>query len=197
MPHNQHNTPTPSNTPDALQRLIIEAAVLKRLYAAHADYKQQVAKGFTPGDKRAVKNPQGLALGSVSMSAPNKKAVCKDQSIILAEAQERGMEIIDALPPTDSEAGQEAIAVLLEHAPHLLTSDVSKEDREEIADTILEHWQITGAIPTGWTIEDASAPRFSITPGRSKAAQSAIEHLVGEIDTILTPKAITTGKDEQ
>lgn len=196
MPHNQ-NTPTPTNTPEALQRLIIEAAVLKRLYAAHADYKQQVAKHFTPGDKRAVKNPQGLNIGSVSMSAPNKLAVCEDRQILLAEAKERGMEIIDALPATDSEAGQEAIAVLLEHAPHLLASDVSKEDREEIAGTVLEHWQITGAIPTGWTIEDASAPRFSITPGRSKPAQAAIEHLVGEIETILTPKAITTGKDEQ
>ena len=196
MTHNQ-NTPTPANIPDALQRLIIEAAVLKRLYAAHADFKAEVAKDFTPGDRRAVKNQQGLALGSVSMSAPNKKAVCDDQQIILAEAQERGMEIIDALPATDTEAGQEAIAVLLEHAPHLLASDVSKEDREEIADTVLEHWQITGTIPTGWTIEDASTPRFSITPGRSKAAQAAIEHLVGEIDTILTPKAITTGKDEQ
>ena len=194
MTHNQ-NTPAP--TALDLQRLIIENAVLKQMYAAHAEFKQQVARSFTPGDKRAVKNAQGLEMGSVSMSAPNKRAVCKDQQIILAEAQERGMEIIDALPATDTEAGQEAIAVLAEHAPHLLASDVSKEDREEIAGTVLEHWQITGTIPTGWTIEDASAPRFSITPGRSKAAQAAIEHLVGEIDTILTPKAITTGKDEQ
>lgn len=195
MTHNQ-NTPTPPNTPDTLQRLIIEAAVLKHMYAAHAEFKAEVAKDFTPGDKRAVKNAQGLNFGSVSMTAPNKKAVCKDQNILLAMADEQGMEIIDALPATDTEAGQEAIAVLLEHAPHLLTSDVSKEDRKEIADTILEHWQVTGDIPTGWTIEEASTERLNVTPGRSKAAQAAIEHLVGEIDTILTPRAITTGKDE-
>lgn len=196
MTHNHDTKHPPIDTPD-LQRLIIEAAVLKRLYAAHAEFKEQVAANFTPGDKRAVKNPQGLALGSVSMSAPNKKATCEDRNILLAMADEQGREIIDGLPTPDSDKGQALIAYLAEHAPEFLDSTVTPDDYKAMSEEVLEQWQITGTLPAGWGISDASAPRFSVTPGRSKPAQAAITHLVREVETVLDMPALTTGEEEK
>lgn len=196
---NQNITPTPQTEspdlrgPEIMQRLLVEAAVLKRLHAAHKDLKDAVARQFTAGEKVTVKNAQGLALGSASMAAPNKKAVCDDQSILLAHADEKGMELVDTLPHPDTDKGQALIEFLLENAPDFLETSISTEDHKELAAGVLEQWQITGELPAGWEIRDASSPTFRLTPGRSKPAVAAVDHLVGQVDDLL---AITSGKDE-
>ncbi|OFP17185.1 hypothetical protein HMPREF2998_03060 [Corynebacterium sp. HMSC065A05] len=185
--HTQDNTP---NTPDTItvkdyERVLLQAAVLKQLYARHAELKDMIQAQLTPGDKRAVKNAQGLTLGSVSMSAPNKKAVCNDPAVLLGMAQDKGLEIIDALPQPADPRYQEIVDFLYETRPDLLDSGVSRDDEKELAEQVLSQWQITGQLPAGWEVVEASKPRFSVTPGRSKGAKAAIAYLTDQAGTIL------------
>lgn len=187
----QDNTP---NTPDTIsaqdyERVLLQAAVLKQLYARHSELKDQIQAQLTPGDKHAVKNAQGLALGSVSMSSPNKKAVCNDNAVLLGMAEDKGLEIIDALPQPTDPRYQEIVDFLYETRPDLLDSSVSREDEKELAEQVLSQWQITGQLPAGWEIVEASKPRFSVTPGRSKEAKAAIAYLTDQAGTILELEA--------
>lgn len=167
-------------------RLMLEAHVLDVMYARHKALKDEVAAEFQPGDKSEIKNPQGLKLGSVSMSSPNKKAVCTDEAVLLAQAQDAGMELVDHLPHPDSAEYQQAIDVLLEHAPELLPDPtISREDTAELSKQVLEEWQITGRIPEGWEIKDSSEPRFTVRKGTSKQTKAAVAHLAGKIDGLL------------
>lgn len=186
------NTPT---VDDAHERLmvVLEDAVLGKLYARHKERKEALASGFEPGEKHDVTNPQGVKLGSMSMSQPGKKAVCEDESILVGRATELGMELVDHLPAPGTPEHEEAIGVLLENAPHLLpTPTLSKADYEELAREALEQWQITGKAPLGWVIEDSSKPRFTVSKPRGKnatVATAAVDHLVGQINNILAIEA--------
>ena len=66
---------------------------------------------------------------------------------------------------------------------------MSREDEKELAEQVLSQWQITGQLPTGWEIVEASKPRFSVTPGRSKEAKAAIAYLTDQAGTILELEA--------
>ncbi|WP_044027531.1 hypothetical protein [Corynebacterium glutamicum] len=191
-----YNTPSDDETlperkerlrsPHTIQRLVIEAAMLKRLYALHNDFKAEVAEALNPGDSIKAKNAQALDIGTVTMSSPNNKAVPTDESILVAEAQERGMELVDRLPNNDTPEAVAIIDYLLEHAAHLLPAPtVSKDDLETIAKDVLEAWQETGRKPLGWEIKQASTPSISVRPGTSKVAKAAIDHIVGEVHQLL------------
>lgn len=177
--------------------IAVEDHVLGILYERHKERKDRLAKDFTPGEKHDIKNEQGLKLGAASMSAPNKKAVCKDAAILTAMADERGMELVDHLPKPGTEEVERAIEVLTEHAPELLRTDVSKQDSDEIAAQVLERWQVTGVVPMGWEIVDASTPRFSVTRARTAPAKAAMAHLAGQVDHILSIEAPTTQTEEK
>lgn len=176
----------------SLTRLVVEAAVMKQMQDAHKAFKSDVAKTLSPGESMKVKNDQGLDIGSVSMSAPNMKAVCGDKSILLADADQRGMELIDALPSPGSDKYQRAVDYLFENAPELLETHISSDDENQLAQEVLENWQITGELPTGWKIVQASAPSIRVTPGRTAPAKAAINHLVGKMNEILpaAPKGL-------
>lgn len=173
-----------SFTAEDYQRYLLQKVVLDELFKIHKDYGRQIEKSFEPGDKRSIKNAQGVALGSLSKSMPSKKAVCADASILAAMAEEKGMELIDTLP-SDPNRLQDAVNYLFEHAPELLDIHVSKEDEKELAAAVLEQWQITGELPTGWDVVDASAPSFRVSKGRSDAAKAATEHLLGQTTELL------------
>lgn len=191
--HEQSNIPALKSA-STLQRVLLQAAVLKKLNGAHKEFKDQVALAFAPGEKVEITNAQSLKLGSASMSQPSKTAVCKDEAVMLAMADDRGMEIVDALPRNDSEKGQAAIDYLLEHAPHLLDSSVTSDDAKTLATEVFESWQVTGELPLGWEIKEASDPQFSVTPGRTKPAVAAIDHLVAQITNLMDTQAIEEGK---
>lgn len=196
--HHQ-NTPQVNNDHERLM-VLLESVVIDTLYARHKERKNALAEQFEAGEKHDVKNAQGLKLGTVSKSSPNKKAVPTDESILIGAAAERGMELIDHLPREGTEEYVKAIDVLAEHAPELLpTPTVSKADVEEIAKGVLEQWQITGVEPIGWEIRDASAPRFSVTKPRgngAKTAKAAIAHIVGEVENILALEAPKKEEDK-
>lgn len=183
--HRNTNAPAGLKTAEAWQRVLLQSVVLKRLNAIHRDYKAAVVEGLQPGDKKAIKNEQGVTYGTISVTAPGKKAVCTDPAVLLALADERGEEIIDALPAPGSEKAQAAIDFLFEHAPHLLDSGVSPEVEKQLAEEVLETWQIDGTVPAGWEIRDASRPTTRITAGRSTAAKAIIDRMLTSAADVL------------
>ena len=194
--HKHDNTPAPAletTERDPYEKVLLQAVVLRKLNGIHKEFKDSITRDMEPGDKRTVKNAQGLELGSVSKSAPGMKAVCTDSAVLLAMAEEQGREIVDGLPaPSDPRHG-EIISLLMELGrTDLLESAVVKEDADAIAERVLEDWQITGDLPAGWEIREASTSRMSIIPKRTKAARAAIDRLVQSTGAILE---ITDGKD--
>lgn len=193
--------PTQDNTPDhakanglnLAQRVVLQSAVLGKLYEMHKEEKRELEKRLAPGDKRTVTNNQGVKLGTASMSQPNKKAVCTDHSVLLAMADDHGLEIIDALPAPDDPRYQEIINLLFEIRPDLLDSSISREDEKHLADHVLKEWQIKGDLAPGWEIKDSSAPRMTIRKGTDEVAKSAIEHMITSASKSLAE--ITDGKE--
>lgn len=191
--HKHDNTPAPAletTERDPYEKVLLQAVVLRRLNGIHKEFKDSITRDMDPGDKRTVKNAQGLELGSVSKSAPGMKAVCTDSAVLLAMAEEQGREIVDGLPSPSDPRHEEIILLLMELGrTDLLESAVVKEDADEIAAKVLEDWQISGQLPTGWEIKEASSPRVAINSKRSNAARAAIDHLVKEAGTVLALEA--------
>ena len=79
-------------------RLIRQKFVLDMLYAIHKDETAALAAEYEAGDKAEIKNGNGVKIGTVSMSNPNKKAVPDDDSVLLGYAVEHGHEVEDMLP---------------------------------------------------------------------------------------------------
>lgn len=187
------NTPTPAletTERDPYEKVLLQAVVLRKLNGIHKEFKDSITRDMEPGDKRTVKNAQGLELGSVSKSAPGMKAVCTDSAVLLAMAEEQGREIVDGLPAPSDPRHEEIIRLLMGLGlTNLLEPAVVKEDADEIAAKVLEDWQISGHLPTGWEIKEASSPRVAINSKRSNAARAAIDHLVKEAGTVLALEA--------
>lgn len=182
---NNTNSPAERNTHDDWQRLILQAVILPRLKDMYNQLKAELTRGMEPGDRRAIKNKQGVVYGSVSATNPSKKAVCTDSAVLLAMAEERGEEIIDALPAPGSEKAQQAIDFLFEFAPYLLDSGVAPEVEKKISEDVLERWQIEGEVPAGWEIKDASRSTIRITAGRSAAAKTIINRMLDSVIDVL------------
>ena len=193
--------PTQNNTPDHVkangldlaQRVVLQSAVLGKLYEMHKEEKRELEKQLAPGDKRTVTNNQGVKLGTASMSQPSKKAVCTDHSVLLAMADDHGLEIIDALPTLEDPRYQEIVDLLFEVRPDLLDSSISRDDEKHLANHVLKEWQIKGDLAPGWEIKDSSAPRMSIRKGTDEVAKAAIEHMITSASNSLAE--ITDGKE--
>lgn len=190
---NQDNTPakqpvnldSEASTGDKLIRLITEAALLDELYKRHKGFKEELAEEFEPGDKRTIKNRQGLELGSASKTAPAPKAVPDDMSVVLAQADTEGRELLDSLPEPGTPEYDEVMDLVFTHAPHLLRTSIAKDDADVMAKDALEHWQVTGEVKPGWKITEGSKSTFRLNKGRSKAAKKAVAHLVDQFDGLL------------
>lgn len=193
--------PTQNNTPDHVkangldlaQRVVLQSAVLGKLYEMHKEEKRELEKQLAPGDKRTVTNDQGVKLGTASMSQPNKKAVCTDPAVLLGMAEDYGLEITDSLPDKEDPRSQKIIDLLFEDHKELFDSDISKEDKKFLSGKILEEWQITGRLPVGWEIRDASTSRMSINKATDNVAKAAIEHMITRASNSLAE--ITDGKE--
>ncbi|MCZ9306984.1 hypothetical protein L8V01_05755 [Corynebacterium sp. c8Ua_181] len=191
----QNNTPdhTKANGLNLAQRVVLQSAVLGKLYKMHKEEKRELEKQLAPGDKRTVTNDQGVKLGTASMSQPNKKAVCTDPAVLLGMAEDYGLEITDSLPDKEDPRSQKIIDLLFEDHKELFDSDISKEDKKFLSGKILEEWQITGRLPVGWEIRDASTSRMSINKATDNVAKAAIEHMITRASNSLAE--ITDGKE--
>lgn len=159
-------------------RLIKQKYVLDMLYGIHKDEVNALANQYEAGDKADIKNENGVKIGTVSMSNPNKKAVEDDASILLGYATDHGYEIEDMLPENGTEAANEIIGLIYAAGREdLLTPAVTPEDTEAIRAKVLEDWAFSGGkdLPLGWTIKDASTPKLSVRKGASAQAKAAFE----------------------
>ena len=168
---------------EQLLRVLKQKYMLNLLYAINKDDVAAIAAGYEPGDKTDVKNEQGLKLGSVSMSNPSKKAVPDDDSVLLGYAVEHGHEVEDFLPEPGTPEYNAVIELVYSagREEELLRPGVEKTVREEITAEVLENWEFTGNVPTGWSIKDASNPRFTVSLGRTAKSKLAMEHAMKPI----------------
>ena len=166
-----------------LLRVLKQRYMLNLMWAIHNDDTARIAAGYEAGDKTEVKNEQGVKLGSVSMSNPSKKAVADDDSVLLGYAVEHGHEVEDFLPEPGTPEYNAVIDLVYASGreQELLRPSVTSEVRKEIQAEVLEAWEITGETPTGWSIKDASNPRFTVTLGRTAKSKLAMEHAMKPI----------------
>lgn len=174
---------------DDAQRLMLQKYALDWAYGQHNELKVKVQKDYSPGDSTSIKNPQGVKLGTLSMANPSKKAVCTDPHVLIAMADEKGIELEDTLP-TEPETVHTLIEFLYEQGRTDLLGvpAVDKDDEKKLAESVLKEWQITGKTPAGWEIKDASKPTFSVrkvTGKEAALAQAAVEHITSGMDDLL------------
>ena len=173
-------------------RLIKQKFVLDTLYAVHEDETAALAAEYESGDKAEIKNDNGVKIGTVSMSTPNKKAVPDDDSVLLGYAVEHGYEVEDMLPANGTPEAAELVK-LAEAAGRedLLVPSVTAEVEKAICQEVLKNWEFTGGkeLPLGWEIKDASNPRFTVAKGRSAQAKAAFEREMEPIKDALAQTA--------
>lgn len=170
-------------TQDTLRQLLMQDYALGQLYEIHKDLKADIAREFTAGEKIEITNEQGVKLGSVSMSQPNKKAVPDDDSVLLGYATTHGYEVEDTLPAYGTPEYNKVIDLIYAagREDELLVASVSPADEKEIAGKVLSDWQFTGDIEPGWSITDASQPRFTLSKGRTAQAKKALEYFTAPV----------------
>lgn len=173
-------------------RLIRQKFVLDMLYAIHKDETAALAAEYEAGDKAEIKNGNGVKIGTVSMSNPNKKAVPDDDSVLLGYAVEHGHEVEDMLPADGTPEAHEIIGLVYTAGREdLLTPSVTAEVEKEICQEVLKNWEFTGGkeLPLGWEIKDASTPKFSVRKGASAQAKAAFEAEMEPIRAALAESA--------
>lgn len=173
-------------------RLIKQKYVLDMLYGIHKDEVNALANQYEAGDKADIKNENGVKIGTVSMSNPNKKAVPDDASVLLGYATGHGYEVEDMLPADGTPEAHEIIdLVYTAGREDLLTASVTAQVEKEICQEVLKNWEFTGGkeLPLGWEIKDASNPRFTVTKGRSAQAKAAFEAEMEPIKDALAQSA--------
>lgn len=173
-------------------RLIRQKFVLDMLYAIHKDETAALAKEYEAGDKAEIKNTNGVKIGTVSMSNPNKRAVPDDDSVLLGYAVEHGHEVEDMLPADGTPEAHEIIGLVYAAGREdLLTPSVTAEVEKEICQEVLTNWEFTGGkeLPLGWEIQDASTPKFTVAKGRGGKAKAAFEAEMEPIRAALAESA--------
>lgn len=185
---NSHSSSTPDKInlrdQDTLRQLLMQDYALGQLYGIHKDLKADIAAQFDPGESVKIKNPQGFDLGSVNMSSPSKKAVPDDDSILLGYAVEHGYDVEDVLPARGTEEYNQVIDLIYAagREDELLRPAVTKEHEKEIVEKITADYGINeDSLPIGWTVKDASQPRFSLRKGTSPQAKAALEHFTAPV----------------
>ena len=173
-------------------RLVKQKYVLDLLYGIHKDETAALAAEYEAGDKAEIKNDNGVKIGTVSMSNPNKKAVPDDESVLLGYAVEHGYEVEDMLPANDTPEAVEIVKLVAAAGREdLLVPSISKDDEDEIKAKVLEDWEFTGGaeLPLGWEIKNASNPRFTVRKGASAKAKAAFERETAPIREALDNSA--------
>lgn len=177
-----------------LQTLILEKGVLNELAKYVKDRQAQVDRQLEQGESRKVINERGVHLGTFSKSIQKTTVVPDDPAVILAQAEEQGFSLEDLLPENGTPEAVEALAVLAEHAPHLIQVRVEPEELKVMQAIADKNYQLTGIIPTGWREKTgvASSTRITFT----KIGKQLIASTVDQVLASTKQAAITAGGAE-
>ena len=174
-----------------LEQVSMEVAVAKALYAYAKDRQSEIDSLLENGESRKVLNERGAHVSSISKSNPQPRFVIEDMAAVLPAAMDTGAEIIDCLPTDGTEAAQEAVEVLREHAPHLLRPVLPEVEEERLRDDVKAGWEITGEVPAGWAVQEA---RPGVTSVRvSKVGKAIVDRALGDMKGLLE---LERGTDE-
>lgn len=166
-----------------LEQVSMEVAVSKALYAYAKGRQSEIDGLLENGESRKVLNDRGVHVSTIGKSNPQPRFVIEDMAAVLPAAMDAGAEIIDCLPVEGTEAAQEAVEVLAEHAPHLLRPVLPEVEEERLRDDVKAEWEITGKVPAGWAVQEA---RPGVTSVRvSKTGKAIVDRALGNMKGLL------------
>lgn len=140
-----------------LERVLLQAAVIKELQNVANDDKARVHHLLEDGETIKVANARGGDLGSIYRTRGKQQAVITDMAVVLAQAVDSGAELEDRLPNEGSPQYWEAVEVLQEHAPHLVRVVILEHEQERMAEEVLKEYHASGDVPEGWRISEGKA----------------------------------------
>ena len=166
-----------------LEQVSMEVAVSKALYAYAKDRQGEIDSLLENGETRKILNERGAHVSTIGKSNPQPRFVIEDMAAVLPAAMAAGAEIIDCLPVEGTEAAQEAVEVLREHADHLLRPVLPEVEEESLRDDVKAEWEITGKVPAGWAVQEA---RPGVTSVRvSKTGKAIVDRALGDMKGLL------------
>lgn len=170
-------------TQDTLRQLLMQDYALGQLYAIHKDLKADISREFEAGESKQISNEQGVKLGSVSMSQPKKTVVPDDDSVLLGYAAAHGYEIEDRLPAYGTPEYNKVIDLIYAagREDELLGASISPDDEDKILKKLTAGYRETGEVEPGWTVIDASKPRFTLRKGDTPEAKRALDHFTAPL----------------
>lgn len=167
-----------------LEKVSMEVAVSKALYAVAKDHQNEVDALLENGQSIKVLNSRGVHIATVGKSNPQPKFVVADMAVVLPGAVDAGCEVVDLLPDDESsEAYAAAVEVLAEHAPHLLRPVLPEHEEERLRDDVRTRWEVTGELPAGWEIQEARSGSTSVRV--SKVGKEMVAHLLEGTKSVL------------
>ena len=163
---------------DTATKLLLQSAILKALKAEHDALRAQAVTALdpdiepelSPGDKKAPRY-LGVKIGSVSLSDPDPEPVIEDVDELDAWSLSEGKYIPVGEPYIVPDRMVEAIAVLREHAPHLVavpdvsTTRVPDWFRKDVVAKLFAD----GALPPGVELKE-KVPVLTVRPSKDSAS---------------------------
>lgn len=164
---------TPAQVSPEVQALAL-AELERRVRASRAAVKAIVGQSYADGERRTIRSPlDGAKLGTVHRSDPDAEWKVTDREALDAHLRtyEGAVETVLDIAPADM---SEALAVLQDHAPHLLT--VSSRVRPGVVDAAVAESRDRGE-PVAPGIERVK-PAGVLTVRPDKACGEAVAALV-------------------
>lgn len=170
-----------TSTPN-IADIVVEKAVLNQLYAEHKEKVDALKASMNAGESKKALNERGLQYGSISLAKKSPTAKIDDPSIVAAQADELGIELIDTIPAPGTDGHEEVVNYLAEYAPHLLgvPEIANKEELKALADKAVETWQETGKAPLGWKVTEGGAGNLTINLTKRPKQDSGPVHEVAK-----------------
>lgn len=161
-----------------LRRILSYQLVAKHLTEARKELIAQAR--LEAGERLEITTPWGAKLGTLSRGQTSQEVRLDDEAAVLPDAAEDEIELFIA----DEQA---AIAILEEHAPHLLGARLTAAGLGRLGAEAKKQWQKTGKAPTGWRIVDKTPTARATAANLAK--ELAAEALAGPIDNVLQIEA--------
>lgn len=158
------------------EKLLIVAAAKSAIFDLEKDLRAEASEGLEDGDqKRPTLN--GLKLGSVSMPQSKVEAHIFNESAVADELGEGSFTVEPTISKDDL---AEVLAVLAEHAPHLIREEVhlSREAVEDAKNRALKGEDIAGVVTQEKT------PAMRVTASKEAKAE-ALQALAGNVAALM------------
>lgn len=154
--------------------LLVLAELQKRIKARFEQTKAIVGQDYEPGDKRTFRAPDGRKLGSVYRTDPDPKWTVTDELALREHLRQDPSSIEKRMDITSHD---DAVKVLLEHAPHLV-AEVEVVRADAIADAVQRSREAGEPVAPG--IDQVASPStVAVRPDKDAGAAIEAMHRAG------------------